>query len=117
MSALPKIDPSIQPYGVEIAIADDIFIKQMHCPKADTIIPQHSHSYDHISMLAVGSVDVWRDGVYWRAFSAPCAIEIKAGIKHAFRTNVDNTIIYCIHNISRTGEIEVAEEHHLIEEK
>lgn len=107
------IDPAIQPFGVEIAIADEIFIKQMHVPFKDTLIPQHSHSYEHVSMLAAGRVDVWRDGSYWQAFIAPCAIVIAAGVKHTFRTLEDNTIIYCIHNITRTGEVEIAEEHQL----
>lgn len=90
---------------------DDVFIKQMHTPKRGTIIPQHSHKYDHTSMLAQGSVKVWADGKYLGKFVAPSGITIKAGIKHEFLTLEDDTIIYCIHNVSRTGDIEVLEEH------
>lgn len=105
-----------QPPVVEIHMADDVFIKQMLIAKADTFIPQHSHVYDHTSMLAVGSVRVWEDGVLRGDFTAPTGLLIKAGIKHTFQALVDNTVVYCIHNTSRSDVVEVLEEHHLVED-
>jgi quercetin dioxygenase-like cupin family protein len=102
-----------QPYGVEIKMADGIFVKQMAVPKAGTIIPQHSHKYEHLSMLARGSVHVLRDGEDAGLFYAPTGITIPAGCKHTFRTLEDNTVIYCIHNIKDAESVEIAEEHHL----
>lgn len=102
-----------QPHGVEIDIVDDIFVKQMIVKSKDTLIPQHSHTWDHLSMLAVGAVRIWRDGVLDGDYVAPAGILIKAGVKHTFRTLEDNTIIYCIHNIMRSGKIDVLEEHSL----
>lgn len=93
--------------------ADGIGIKQMHAYKRGTKVPQHSHTYDHTSMLALGKVALYANGVYQGVFRAPCGILIRAGVKHEFMTLEDNTIIYCIHNISRTGQIDVQEEHHL----
>jgi quercetin dioxygenase-like cupin family protein len=92
---------------------DDVFIKQMVVPDRGTVVPQHSHEYDHTSMLAKGSVKVWGDGKYLGVFVSPAGIEIKAGVKHSFLTLEDDTIIYCIHNVSRSGGIEMLEEHQL----
>lgn len=44
---------------VEFSIQDGIFIKQMFMERAGIMVPQHSHSYAHSSMLAAGSVRVW----------------------------------------------------------
>lgn len=105
-----------QPPEVEIHIADDVFVKQMAIAKAGTYIPQHSHKYDHLSMLAVGSVDVWKDGRYDRAYHAPAGIVIAAGVKHLFRALEDNTVIYCIHNAARADVAAVLEEHQIVGE-
>lgn len=106
-----------QPYGVELKMADGVFIKQMAIPRAGTLIPQHSHKYDHTSMLAVGAIRVWQDGALRGDFTAPTGLTIKAGTKHTFLSLVDDTVVYCIHNIARTGrsgrtgEVEIADEH------
>jgi quercetin dioxygenase-like cupin family protein len=104
-----------QPITVEIKMADGIFIKSHHVKKADTYLPQHSHTYDHTSMIARGSVRVWKNGWHIGDFVAPKGIIIEANTKHIFVTLEDDTIIYCIHNISRTGEIDIHEENNLPE--
>jgi quercetin dioxygenase-like cupin family protein len=50
------------PDDVEFHTIDSVFIKQMRIAKAGTFIPQHSHVYEHASMLAKGSVKVYEDG-------------------------------------------------------
>ncbi len=102
-----------QPYGVEIHTTDGVFIKQMTIPRAGTLVPQHVHSYSHASMLAVGSVRVWKDGVLAGDEKAPTAIEIAAGVAHLFQSLEDNTILYCIHNVSRTGKVDILREHQI----
>lgn len=102
------------PDDVEIHIADDVFVKQMRIAKAGTYIPQHSHKYDHLSMLAVGRVHVWADDKDMGEFTAPCGITIKAGVKHTFKSLVDDTIVYCIHNAARADVAAVVEEHQLV---
>jgi quercetin dioxygenase-like cupin family protein len=98
---------SEQPFGIEIASADGIFVKQMAIPKSGSWVPQHAHRYDHITMLARGAVQVWVDGIFQRVYRAPCAITISAGVKHSFLTLDDFTILYCIHRIDRTGSVEI----------
>lgn len=103
----------IQPDSIEFHSADGVFVKMMHIKHENIFVPQHSHSYDHLSMLARGSVRVWKDDVLVGDFTAPHGINIEAHKKHKFLSLEPNTIIYCIHNISRTGEVEVAEHHEL----
>lgn len=90
--------------------ADGVFAKQIMIPKEGTLIPQHSHCYDHMTIVACGGVIV-SDGEDTRTFAAPAVIRIRAGVKHSFVTTVDDTALYCIHNTARTGHIEIAEEH------
>lgn len=111
MSCLKLADE--QPHGVEISIADDVFVKQMVIAKTGTLVPQHTHTWDHLSMLAIGKVRVWKDGKYDGDYTAPMAIMIKAGVAHKFLSLVDNTIIYCIHNIAHSGSIDVLKENEI----
>jgi hypothetical protein len=97
--------------NVEFAVADGIFIKQMHMDRAGTYVPQHSHKYDHTSMLATGSIRVWQNDICIGDFKAPIPIEIKAGVKHTFVSLEPNTTVWCIHRIDRTGDVEVDEYH------
>jgi hypothetical protein len=103
----------IQPESIEFHSADDVFVKSMHIKHAGILVPQHSHSYDHLSMLARGSVRVWKDDVLMGEFKAPHGINIEANCKHRFLSLEPDTIIYCIHNTSRNGEVEIAEHHEL----
>lgn len=106
-----------QPWQVDIKIADDIFVKSILIPRANTFIPQHAHTYDHLSMLAVGTVEVWKNGKAFGVFTAPSGILIEANAKHTFKSLTDNVLLYCIHNVARTGEVDVAEEHQIVGER
>lgn len=98
------------PDDVEIHIADDVFVKQMLIKRAGTLIPQHSHKYEHLSMLATGSVRVWKDDQLLGDFVAPTGIMIAAHAKHMFLSLEPDTIVYCIHNVTRADAIEVEQE-------
>lgn len=102
-----------QPPLWEHTAPDGVFIKQMLLKDAGMLVPQHAHVYDHTSMLAVGAVRMWSDGELVGDYAAPCPIFIKAKVKHTFLSLEPGTLIYCIHNVSRTGHVDVHEEHHL----
>jgi quercetin dioxygenase-like cupin family protein len=102
-----------QPPEWEHLSVDGIAIKQMYLAKTGTMVPQHAHRYDHTSMLATGSVRMWKEGEFIADFQAPCPIFIKRGVKHTFQSLEDSTLIYCIHNASRLGSIEIVAEHQL----
>jgi hypothetical protein len=101
----------MQPETIEFSSADGVFVKMMHIREANVAVPQHAHTYDHLSLLARGSCRMAKDGLDMGVFRAPCALEIQAGVKHLFVSLEPDTIIYCIHNVSRSGEVEIAEEH------
>lgn len=98
---------------VEFHLADDILIKSGFFKDAGAILAQHSHEYDHTSFIATGAVRAWCDGKYIGEYFAPTSIFIKAKCKHAFEIASPNTLIMCIHNISRNGMIDIHELHEL----
>jgi quercetin dioxygenase-like cupin family protein len=101
-----------QPPLWEHTSVDGVFIKQMFLAAAGTLVPQHSHVYDHTTMLAVGSVRVWIEGELQGDFHAPRPLFIKAKAKHTFQSLEPNTLLYCIHR-SRGGPIAIHAEHQL----
>jgi quercetin dioxygenase-like cupin family protein len=105
---------SVEHTEIDWTTADQVFIKQIHIRQKDVAIPQHSHAYDHTSMLAIGRVRLWKDGVAAGVYSAPVPIFIAAGVKHLFLTETDETLIFCIHNATRPDVARVLEEHDLM---
>lgn len=103
-----------QPLESGLAITDDVFVKWYKVPRSGTILPQHSHVFSHVSVIAHGGVRCWQDGELKGDFMAPTTVKIEARSKHTFLTLADDTVFLCVHNISRTGEIEIEEEHHLV---
>jgi quercetin dioxygenase-like cupin family protein len=91
----------------------NLFVLQISVASAGTLVPQHSHVFDHVTFLAAGSVRLHRLGVEPMAYAAPVAIHIPAFVKHAFETLTDGVTLLCIHDVSATGRIDVAEEHQL----
>ncbi len=104
-----------QPFGVEIHTADGVFVKQMVVPDAFTLIPQHSHRFAHLTMLAAGSVRVWCDGNLRGDFAAPTGITIEAETKHLFQTLEPATVLYCVHHLGQAEHVEILEEHQIVE--
>lgn len=88
---------------------DGIFIKVTDVPDAQTFLPQHSHTYDHVSFIATGATYIEEQGEtkVLRHVTAPAMVTIKAGVKHLFLTTEPNTRICCIHRIDRTGVIDI----------
>lgn len=71
-----------------------VYAKEMKVPQGATI-GQHAHAFDHLSLLAAGSVVVHTDN-WTKQFDAPACIEIKAGIHHEI-TALSDVVWYCIH--------------------
>lgn len=99
--------------SVEMIMADGVFVKTMGIPKAYTLVPQHSHTYDHTSVVAKGSVRLIENGQLIGDYHAPKALLIRANHKHLFISLEDDTLILCIHNVSRSGVVEIESEHTL----
>lgn len=109
-----RLPDNEQPIETKFEMVDGIASVLTQIRKAGTYVPQHSHEYAHISALVSGKVDVWKDDVFLGSFASPHQIVIEAHARHLFRAMEDNTTILCIHNVSRSGEIEIFEEHQIV---
>ena len=102
-----------QPVTADIKILDGVFIKTAVVPRAGTIIPQHSHCTDHVTLLACGTMRVWADDVLLGDYTGPVGILIRAQVKHSFCTMTDGLVFACIHAVDEAGEPEMFAEHNL----
>ena len=102
--------------SVDFETADGIFIKTFRVPLAGTLIPQHSHLWDHTTLLATGAIEVWKGGTYDRQYLAPATIFIERGTKHTFKTLADATVLACIHNLHGEQAIAILAQHELTDE-
>lgn len=100
------IEVPLSEIETDLVLHDGIMTKVIHLKSANTYIPQHSHKYDHSTVLASGSVRGWKDGKLLGDFSATVPIFIEAGHQHTFMSLEDNTVVLCIHRIDRTGDVE-----------
>ena len=94
-------------------IGDDMFVKQMRLPYDGAEVAQHSHEYEHVTMLAWGIVDLWCDGKGPTRHWAPCPITIPAGTMHRFKASGGPALLFCIHNLHGLDYPEVRAENPL----
>ena len=88
---------------IEFAEVDDIWVRAYSVAKANTVLSQHVHAHDHITLVSSGSVEAWQDGKSIGVFEAPSIVKIPAGKKHAFLALTDNVMLCCLHNLRGTG--------------
>ena len=98
------IDPEIKHH-----FAGGIYAKETVIP-ANNLLVQHIHKFDHLSILAMGSVELVVDEVK-TVIHAPACLTIKAGKHHGIRTLTD-AVWYCIHatectDVSQIDEIQI----------
>jgi quercetin dioxygenase-like cupin family protein len=87
---------------IEFAEVDDIWVRAYSVAKANTVLSQHVHAHDHITLVSSGSVEAWQDGKSIGVFEAPSIVKIPAGKKHAFLALTDNVMLCCLHNLRGT---------------
>jgi quercetin dioxygenase-like cupin family protein len=92
-----------KPDYVEFTEVDDIWVRTYTVAKAQSIVAQHVHTHDHITLISNGSVEAWQDGELLGQFDAPAVIKIPAGKSHAFKALTDNVLLSCLHNLRGTG--------------
>jgi len=79
-----------------IGVVANLWSKQMHFKKAGDVEFGHSHTFDHLTLLAAGALKVTVENIATE-FKAPQMIYIKAGKEHELVALEDNTVAYCIH--------------------
>jgi mannose-6-phosphate isomerase-like protein (cupin superfamily) len=83
-----------------------VYVKETRIP-AGFVLVQHAHKYDHLSILASGSVELVVDGVK-SVVHAPGCFTIAAGKHHGIKSLTD-VVWYCVHATDCTDENEVDE--------
>ena len=104
-----------QPETISLTIYAGIYYRLYRVPDANTVLPQHSHEFGHLTALLQGAVHVWCDDELLGHFRAPATIRIAPHVKHRFLTLEPETVLACIHNADHleADEPAVAAEHHL----
>lgn len=86
-----------------IGACHNVFIRQMCFMKQGDQETQHTHAFDHITLLSKGSLKVTCNGKE-TIFKAPHMIYIKADRVHGMVALEDDTLAYCIHGMQNTSE-------------
>lgn len=101
---MPRADELMQPQ-IEHHFGAGVYAKETHIP-AGRVLVQHKHHFDHLSILASGSVELMIDGKR-KIVHAPACLTIEANKHHGVKSLTD-VVWYCIHatNCADTDEID-----------
>jgi hypothetical protein len=99
-----------EPVSTEIKLTADLFIKTAQLAKAGTPVLQHAHKYDHVTLLAYGSMRVWADDEMLGDYTGPVGILIRAHVRHRMVTLTDGVVFCCIHALHGTDAVEIEED-------
>ena len=81
---------------ISIGCVANLFSRQMTFKEAGDTEMGHSHQFDHLTLLASGSLQVTVDGNV-TMFKAPHMIYIHKDKNHQLVALEPNTVVYCIH--------------------
>jgi quercetin dioxygenase-like cupin family protein len=84
------------------ACVANIHTRMMHFVNAGDTILGHKHTFDHITLLAHGSLKIDIDGAE-TIYKAPALVMIRKDKRHELTALEDNTVAVCINGI-RDGD-------------
>lgn len=87
----------------DLVIYAGVVVKTWRVPHAGTVIENHVHTWDHVTLVMSGSVRVFVGGTETGVFTAPAMVKIAANKQHYMTTLADNVTLACIHAV---GEAE-----------
>ena len=90
---------------IKIGCVANLYSRMMHFKKAGDIEQGHTHEFDHLTLLAAGSLKVTANGQV-SIFKSPNMIYIHKDVKHELVALEDNTIAYCIHALRDGNEVD-----------
>jgi len=93
------IEPKIQHH-----FGGGVYAKEMHIP-ANHVLLHHKHKFDHLSVLAQGSIELIVDGKL-QVIHAPACLTIAAHLHHGVKSLTD-VIWFCIHATDCIDEDEI----------
>ena len=74
----------------------NIWVRQNELHNAGDEIQGHKHTFDHVSLLMKGTVEVTVDGFAPTRFTAPTFIIIKKEHMHKFKAVTDDCCWFCV---------------------
>jgi hypothetical protein len=80
----------------ELGFIGNIWVRQNYLELAGDKVGGHIHYFDHVSLLAKGSVEVFIDGKDPHKFTAPTFIVIRKNHRHEIVALEDDTSWYCV---------------------
>jgi len=83
-----------------------VYAKESRIP-AGYVLVQHAHKFDHLSILAEGSVEVVVDGER-SVLHAPACLTVEAGKHHGVKS-LTEVVWYCVHATDCTDSDEIDE--------
>jgi len=87
--------------GSEFTVDDWLWVK-VFALKAGEMIEQHTHCFDHVTLIATGTVRKWINGQDCGEITGPKPITIAAMTEHKFLAITD-AVVGCIHNLRGEG--------------
>lgn len=81
--------------NIELGYFGNIWVRQNMLSKGEEA-PGHVHYFDHVTLLAKGSVRVEIEGKEPKEFVAPTFIVIKKELIHKMTALEDDTVYYCV---------------------
>jgi len=91
----------MRPGDGEFYVDDWLWLKQYPL-KAGERVDQHVHLFDHVTVIAVGTVRLTIDGVDQGEIVAPKPVTIRALAQHSMVALTD-ALIFCVHNLRGEG--------------
>lgn len=80
----------------ELGYIGNIWVRQNHLEKIGDQVGGHIHYFDHVTLLAKGSISVQIDENEPKTFTAPTFVVIKKEHRHKITALVDDTYYYCV---------------------
>jgi hypothetical protein len=82
--------------GEELGYFGNIWVRQNYLAKAGDTVGGHVHYFDHVTLLAHGSVEIKIGDNEPKSFFAPTFITIRKDQNHQIKALEDNTYYYCV---------------------
>jgi len=89
----------------DFKIVDNVFVKMIPLKFIGDKVQGHAHTFDHITLLSVGSVRMKHDRGE-AIYTAPSLIVTPKGISHQFTSLEDFSLLCCIHAIRDGDELD-----------
>lgn len=99
------IRDSVNVPEIKIGCVANLWARQMYFRNAGDVEQGHTHQFDHLTLLAAGSLKVTVEGIATE-FHAPNMIYIHKDKMHELVALQDDTVAYCIHALRDGDRVE-----------